>query len=139
MNPDIIPPELIGQTMILDASAVLALLAGEPGSELVATILKNRCLMSSVNAAEVAAKLSEADVPENEIAHLFERLLIEVIPFERVDALRAGRMRPETRSYGLSLGDRACLATAERLSLPVLTADSAWASCSTSVVVHLVR
>lgn len=49
------------------------------------------------------------------------------------------RLWPKTRSAGLSLGDRACLATAHRLELPTLTADWAWSELDFEVDVQLIR
>lgn len=44
-----------------------------------------------------------------------------------------------TRQLGLSLADRACLALARQLSLPVLTADHAWAEAALELEVKLIR
>lgn len=62
-----------------------------------------------------------------------------VFPFTEEDALGVARLRPLTRSLGLSLGDRACLALAQRLSLPALTADASWGALSLGVAVEVVR
>ncbi|WP_319993753.1 PIN domain-containing protein [Deinococcus aetherius] len=55
------------------------------------------------------------------------------------DALNAARLRPLTKSAELSLGDRYCLALAQRLGVPVLTADRAWSSLSAGVPVTVIR
>jgi len=44
-----------------------------------------------------------------------------------------------TATGALSLGDRACLALGERLGLPVVTADRAWADLDLDVAVSLIR
>jgi len=49
------------------------------------------------------------------------------------------RLRAATRAQGLSLGDRACLATGLRLGWPVITADRSWAIVDVGVTVHLIR
>lgn len=60
-------------------------------------------------------------------------------PFDTDLALRAALLRNSTRPYGLSLGDRACLALARREGLPVLTADRSWAKLDVGVEVVLIR
>lgn len=122
---------------VLDASAVLAVVRGEPGGEHVATQLpKGR--LSTVNLAEVAQRLADESSAERVSAILAE-LPCAAIDFDRTMAMRAGLMRRTTRAKGLSLGDRACLALAEGLGAPVLTADRAWAELDLGVEVVLIR
>ena len=83
--------------------------------------------MSSVNVAEVAARLSQDGWSSATVASVVAEMGIEVIPFDRQAALLSGAYRTKTRRQGLGLGDRACLATACRLGLPALTADRSWA------------
>ncbi len=83
--------------------------------------------MSSVNVAEVAARLSQGGWSTAAVASAIAETGIEVVPFDLPTALLSGAYRPRTRRQGLGLGDRACLATACRLGLPALTADRSWA------------
>lgn len=110
---------------LLDASAILALLQKEQGSEMV-----TRCIpcsaISSVNLAEVASVLNKLGMPESEIHELFNAMDIEVLAFEGITAIATGGMRSITQKKGLSLGDRACLATAKQHKRIVLTADKVW-------------
>jgi PIN domain nuclease of toxin-antitoxin system len=92
---------------ILDASALLAVLHQEPGSEEVATLL-TQAAMSSVNLSEVIAKLAAVGLSETEIGRATDGLGIAVIPFDRSQAYQAGLLRKSTRSLGLSLGERTC-------------------------------
>jgi len=115
---------------VLDASAVLAALLNEPGAVRVERALKRGAAMSSVNVAEVAARLSEDGLSSVTVASVVRGLGVEIIPFDRRTALLSGTYRPRTRRHGLGLGDRACLATASRLGLPALTADRSWADVS---------
>ena len=62
-----------------------------------------------------------------------------ILPFTIEDAERAARMWPVTSKFGLSLGDRACLALALRLDLPVMTADRVWGKLQMGVEVQLIR
>ena len=120
------PPVNEPAEAVLDASAVLAALLNEPGAVRVERALKRGAAMSSVNVAEVAARLSQDGLSSVTVASVVRGLGVEIIPFDRQTALLSGAYRTKTRSQGLGLGDRACLATASSLGLPVLTADRSW-------------
>jgi len=124
-------------SVVLDASALLALLQDEPGSDRVLAQLAG-ALISSVNLSEVVAKLAERGMPEGDI-HRSLSLGLEVIPFDEKLAWQAGLLRPQTRHAGLSLGDRACLALARSRSRPTLTADHAWVGLNVGVEVVVIR
>lgn len=126
------------QSYVLDASAVLAFMYHEKGAEQVALALP-LAQISSVNLSEVIAKLVDDDVSKAEIEANLADLNLEVVPFDQAMAMRAGLLRSATRSSGLSLGDRACLATAEALGLAVLTADKAWAKLELGISVEVFR
>jgi len=110
---------------LLDASALLALLQDEQGSEIVAQYL-SFCAISSVNLAEVASVLNKVGMPENEIDELFNEMDLDVLPFNKEVAIATGGIRRLTQNKGLSLGDRACLVTAKHYKRIVLTADRVW-------------
>ena len=129
---------------VLDASALLAYLRGEPGGTRVRDQLLEGAVMSAVNLAEVASKLADwGQDPAQWLDRLRSRGLfgqaLQVLPFTQEDALLVARLRPLTRPLGLSLGDRACLALASRLHLPALTADATWAGLSVGVAVEVIR
>ncbi|WP_347179183.1 type II toxin-antitoxin system VapC family toxin [Roseofilum acuticapitatum] len=124
--------------VVVDASAILALLNQEKGSEEVARFM-GKAAISSVNLSEVIAKLAELNIPEDVIAEILSNLRLEVIPFNEEQALQAGMLRPVTKSLGLSLGDRACLALGIYLHQPVLTSDRQWSHLNLNVEVRLVR
>jgi len=111
---------------VLDASAVLAVVLEEPGADVVAEALRSGATMSTVNVAEVAARLHQDGWSESEVALVFDSLGIEVLPFDLEAALLSGRLRTATRRLGLGLGDRACLATGRIEGCPVLTSDRSW-------------
>ncbi len=123
---------------LLDASAVLAMMFEEAGAERVAQCLPT-AQISAVNLSEVIAKLHDNGMSPDKIALNLADLKAVVIPFDQKLALRAGALRPSTRHLGLSLGDRACLATAEAHGLAVLTADKAWAKLDLDIPVELLR
>lgn len=124
---------------VLDASAYLAMLHGEMGGDLVALVLEH-CIMSAVNWAEVAQKAMEKGVPVEGMRQEVQALGLEILSFTPEDAERAASLREPTRSVGLSLGDRACLALAQRRGIPTLTADRAWGRLRlTGVEIQLLR
>lgn len=124
--------------VVLDASAVLALLNDEPGGEKVASALEG-AIIGTVNLSEVMAKLVESGVPAPQAISVIEELELEVIPFDTHLAFQAGALRPLTKPLGMSLGDRACIALGLHLTLPVLTAERTWQSLSLPVPVHTIR
>lgn len=123
---------------VLDASALLALINGEAGSDIVVSQLPNAAMLS-VNFGEVAAKLTDIEWTESEIRQALGALAIDVMPFDQELAYRSGLLRSQTKSLGLSFGDRACLALGGRLGVPVLTSDRAWASLKLNVVITVIR
>jgi PIN domain nuclease of toxin-antitoxin system len=111
---------------VLDSSAVIAVLRAEPGAEKVAAVLPG-ALISAVNLAEIMTKLCEQGMSGDEARLAIETTGVEVVDFNDEQACLTGRFRNATRSAGLSLGDRACLALAHTRRLPAITADTAWA------------
>jgi ribonuclease VapC len=125
--------------IVVDASALLALLGNEPGSAVVAEAIENGAVMSMVNAAEVNGKLADAGVPENVAKEIIVGLGLEFVDFDMDLAHTVGQLKSVTHKYGLSLGDRACLALAMKLDTLALTADRAWLKCNLSVKVLFIR
>jgi ribonuclease VapC len=125
-------------SVVLDASAVLAVLLAEPGAELVQTFLDG-AIISSVNHAEVVSRLVDKGAPVDEIRAQVGSFGVPVVDFGIDLAETAGFLRAKTRSKGVSLADRACIALAEREGLPVLTADRRWAELDIGLDVRLVR
>jgi PIN domain nuclease of toxin-antitoxin system len=124
--------------VVVDASAILALLNEETGSEEVLKFI-GKAAISTVNLSEVIAKLADAGIPEEDIRQILSNLNLEVIDFNEKQALKAGMLRPNTKSIGLSFGDRACLALGIILNQPVLTTDRLWGSINVGVEVRVVR
>ena len=123
---------------VLDASAVLAVLGGELGADLVVPLLGG-ALMSAVNYAEVASKLMNSGAARSEARDAILGLGIEVSDFDLALAERTGELRPLTRLRGLSFGDRACLALAEREGAPAVTADRNWRDILPGIEIRVVR
>jgi len=122
---------------VLDASAVLAVINEEPGAEKVEAVLPGAAI-SVFNVAEVVAKLLDNGMPAEIAEAVIEGLQLDIIDGDLAQAFRNGRLRPVTRSAGLSLGDRACLALAQQLELPALTSDKVWQSIAEVADVQIV-
>jgi ribonuclease VapC len=124
--------------VVLDASALLALLNSEPGSAMVAAAFPHVAI-SAVNLSEVVAKLVERSMPAEAVRSILEDLDLDVHSFDAESAYATGALRTVTRQLGLSLGDRACLALGQRLDRPVLTTDGAWKSLDLGIKVRPIR
>lgn len=124
--------------VVLDASALLEVLREEPGAERVASHLEE-AVVGAVNLSEVVAKLTEDGVPEAEVRRAIGRLELNVHPFDVEQAYAAGAMRGVTRAFGLSFGDRACLALAKRQGAIALTADRSWSRLGLDIQVEIIR
>jgi len=122
----------------LDASAFLAFLFREKGHERVGAILDKSCL-SAVNLAEVVGRFVQDG---KDAFTVLERLVaapLEIVPFGQSDAALAASLLPRTRTLGLSLGDRACLALAMARRIPALTADRTWLKLDLGVKIEVLR
>jgi len=123
--------------IIFDASAVLALLYQEPGHLTVEQHLTH-AIISAVNFAEVMATLINGGISISQAERAARDVMKHIIPFNEQQALQTAALRKTTKSLGLSLGDRACLALAILEHLPVLTADKAWAKLDDNLKVKVI-
>jgi PIN domain nuclease of toxin-antitoxin system len=124
--------------VVLDASAVLAVLKREPGAERVRAVL-DRATIGAVNAAEVQGKLIDLGLSRHAAQARIRILGCSILAFSEVQAIEAGSMIAVTRSMGLSLGDRACLALAIDRKATVYTTDRAWKSLSLGIQIEVIR
>jgi ribonuclease VapC len=126
--------------IVLDASAVLALMHREPGESIVAEYLqRSETAISIVNVAEILSKQQDIEIPPSESLPLLELLGIQFFDFDQAAAMQAAEFRKNTKAYGLSLGDRACLALGKRLDCPVLTTDRIWSQLNLDIEIILIR
>jgi ribonuclease VapC len=123
---------------ILDASALIAFLHDEPGSGAVLDAIAQAAAVSVVNWAEALSKVAADGDDPQAVAVGFEGTLI-FEPLTETDCIEIARLRPITKARGLSLADRACLALAKRLDIPVLTADRDWSDLDLGIAVQLIR
>lgn len=129
---------------VLDASALMAVLHAEDGASIVIKAIGEGAAVSVLNWAEVLSKLAEAGKdPEIAAAELRRaegsRRALSIEPLTAADCVAVARLRPVTKRQGLSLADRACLALAERLEVPALTADRKWLEADVMAEVQLIR
>lgn len=127
--------------VILDASALLALINNEKGADKVEPLI-GRIIMSSVNIAEVASKVYDTlgQYDEDKCKLSIEPFVNTIVDFDKSLAFIAASIRAKLQDKSISLGDRACLATAIQLELPVYTADKAWSKIKLpNLKVHLIR
>lgn len=125
-------------TVVLDTSAILAMLWGEPGGERVEAVIDN-ALVCSVNHAELVAKLVDRGANAGQIDEVLAALDLPVADFGTDLAREAGELRRTTRPQGLSLADRCCLALAMSGNLRVLTADRAWGALDLAIDIEVIR
>ncbi len=123
---------------VLDASAVLALLLGEPGADFVRARLAGG-KWSAVNYAEVLTRLAELTGSVENTRARVDGLELAVVPLDADQAAITATLRSATKPLGLSLGDRACLALSLASQLPVLTADQAWTKIKIGLRIELIR
>jgi ribonuclease VapC len=124
---------------VLDASAILALLQNERGAEKLTDDVLNIAVASSVNLAEVQAKLVKAGFSLDEAWEHILSSVTAVEPFTGQQAKIAGSLIAKTEKYGLSLGDRSCLALAIALDAPVYTTEQLWRNLKLGVPIHVIR
>ena len=124
---------------VIDASALLAFLKGEKIALRKLEEILPRSLISSVNYCEVATILGGLGMPEDIIEEVVEETVSKIISFDASQALRAADLRELTKPYGLSLGDRACLALGLTHKLPVYTADKIWSKIPIDIPIELIR
>jgi ribonuclease VapC len=127
--------------VVLDTSALLAILHREPGAEMFTRqfhLLENSA-MSAVNVAEAYGKLVARGIGPQDAWEAVIAPIPEILDFDTEQAKIAGSLLPQTRSLGLSLGDRACLALGIALKAPIYTADRAWKNLKLKVSIHVIR
>ena len=124
--------------VVLDASALLAMLFGEPGADLVAS-RGSGAVLSAVSYSETLVKLVDRGIVLVDAERLVGRLSLHIAAYDAELAAVSASFREHTRRLGLSFADRACLALGLMTGFPVLTADRRWADVPGGVTVELIR
>ena len=125
-------------SVVLDASAILAVVHREKGFEKVVPHLDGG-LVSAVNFAEVLKKAVERDMELLTVRQLLQNFAIIVVPFDSLQAAETARLWPLVRSLGLSFADRACLALGILRAAAVLTADARIGEAELPVKIKMIR
>lgn len=126
------------KSYVMDSSAALAILLNEKGTDIALGFAPNaQC--SSVNAAEIIAKLIDKGRSMEEAADDLASLGMPVAVFDEMMGITAGQLRELTRHRALSLGDRACLALAIRENAIAVTADREWGDLDLGCKIEVIR
>jgi len=123
---------------VLDASALLTFLLDEPGKDAVESVLEE-AIMSSVNWCEVLQRLIRQDADTAGLLSELEAIGFSVAVFDAQQAERAAALLKQGKAYGLSLGDRACIALGVSKGSDILTADKIWAEAFPALPIQLIR
>ena len=124
--------------IVLDASALLALLLKEHGHERVAERLSGS-LISAVNYSEVLARVARLRIAPDALHPRLTELGMSVVSFDEQQAVVAAQIREIARAAGLGLADCCCVALALTKQLPVMTADRIWKTLGFELDVVLIR
>ncbi|HEY4053695.1 MAG TPA: type II toxin-antitoxin system VapC family toxin [Terriglobales bacterium] len=124
---------------MLDASVILAIVNREPGHEKLTPQLLSRAVASTVNLAEVHNKLLKEGWDSDEAWNDATGFIKETAVFDEEHARLTGDLSIQTRTLGLSLGDRACLALGIMLQAPIYTAERTWKNLQLNVRIHVIR
>lgn len=125
--------------IVLDASAVLAVIQHERRAEKLTAEVLSDAVISTVNLAEVQSKLVKNGYSPAQGWEDALKLVASVEPFTREHARIAGDLITTTEKLGLSLGDRSCLALAIALNAPVYTTEQLWRNLKVGVPIYVIR
>lgn len=128
----------MNKKIVLDASAILALIQEEPGAEVIRPLLK-QSMMSTVNIAETLTSLQRVDIGPEEGLEYMSLLISEIVDFDIEQALEVAVLFPKVKHKGLSLGDRACLALGKKYHATIYTADKIWKDADAGLDIQLIR
>jgi ribonuclease VapC len=125
-------------SVVLDASAMIAFLRGEPGADKVGKRFPG-ALISAMNYSEVLKKTIEVGGSADMVRVHMSALPISIVPFDVEQAVSTAALYPVVKALGLSFADRACLNLAIRHGAVVLTTDQRMAETAAPVKVSLIR
>lgn len=124
--------------LVADSSALIALIRKEKGGDALLPYI-GHMLVSAVNFSECIKVLQQNDTVNPLVGHTLNSLVEEVVPFDRELALETANLNFHAKPFGLSLGDRACIALGMKRKLPIFTADKIWAKLGIDADIRLIR
>ncbi|WP_375319182.1 type II toxin-antitoxin system VapC family toxin [Candidatus Tisiphia endosymbiont of Oplodontha viridula] len=122
---------------LLDTSAIIALLKKESGYKILEDVIAASSI-SSVNLSELVSVLIRSNIAENEIDVIITDIVPEIIPFCENICIKTGKLSRLTKDYGLSLGDRACIATGCYYNMEIYTADKIWLKVADNITARII-
>lgn len=125
-------------TVVLDASALLAVLQNEAGTDVVVKSMRS-AILSAVNLSETIAKAGSKTGRHATLYKMIDRFDIRIIPFDREEAALTAELRERTHGKNVSFADSACLSLALQHGLPVLTGDRKWQALDLGIDIRLIR
>jgi ribonuclease VapC len=128
----------LAELAVLDSSAVLAVFLNEPGGDIVIPVLQG-ALLSTVNLTEVHARMLDRGADADHAWSRIQSVQCEICFFSDWHARVAAELKSITRPFGLSLGDRACLALAIDRKATVYTTDHIWKKLDLGIQIEVIR
>ncbi|WP_341748898.1 type II toxin-antitoxin system VapC family toxin [Candidatus Tisiphia endosymbiont of Sialis lutaria] len=122
---------------LLDTSAIIALLKKEPGYKILEDVIASSSI-ASINLSELVSVLTRSNIAENEIDIIVADIVPEIIPFCENIAIKTGKLSRLTKDYGLSLGDRACIATGCYYNMEIYTTDKIWLKVADNITTKII-
>ncbi|MEO0683783.1 MAG: type II toxin-antitoxin system VapC family toxin [Cyanobacteria bacterium J06649_11] len=128
----------MSSAVVLDASAIIAVIKEEPGHEAVMPFIRNAVVLS-VNFSEAVAYFAKHIVDDQVVSKVVQPFARAVVPYGFEESFLAGKLIRDTQQHGLSLGDRACIALGMVRKTSVITTDRAWAQLDVPIEIKLIR
>jgi PIN domain nuclease of toxin-antitoxin system len=126
------------EAVVFDSSAVLALFFGERGCEITAPLVEG-ALLSTVNLTEIHSRMIDRGGQPDQAWGWIQGLKCQICFYSDEHARVAAELVTITRPFGLSLGDRACLALAIERKATVYTTDKAWKNLDLGIGIEVIR
>ena len=111
--------------VILDSSALIALIKNEKGADIVEPLL-GKVVMSTLNISEAAGILIDLGMTHEECKSSIEPYIDLIVPVDMEQSFEMAFLKKLTKHKGVSIGDRACIALGIKMALPIYTADKIW-------------
>lgn len=125
-------------SVVLDASATLAIVFEEEGAE-IAIAESAGALLSAVNLDEVLHKSARRGIAMADVEKQLGKLGVIIVPFDIVQARLSSGLHSRVDRTGTSFADRTCLALGLSTGRQVLTSDGKWLELDLGIDIRLIR